>query len=106
MSIQLIVIIILTVGVGLLIFFILKNVILPKRAAAAANYLNKSETLKAMRAAKAAIEKDPKNAEAHYLLGKAYLTDKREEQAFREYKSASRLGISGKDIPDCKGLLG
>ncbi|MDR0496720.1 MAG: tetratricopeptide repeat protein, partial [Treponema sp.] len=70
------------------------------KAASAANLLNKSENLKAMRAAKAAIEKDPKNAEAHFLLGKAYLADKRDEQAFREYKSASRLGITGKDIPE------
>jgi tetratricopeptide (TPR) repeat protein len=73
---------------------------LPKRAAAAKDFLGKNENLKAMRAAKAAIEKDPKNAEAHYLLGKAYLADKRDEQAFREYKTVSRLGIAGKDIPE------
>jgi len=94
------IIIILAVGVGFLAFFLIKNVFLPKRAAAAANYLSKNENLKAMRAAKAAIEKDPKNAEAHYLLGRAYLADKRDEQAFREYRSASRLGITGKNIPE------
>ena len=94
------IIIFLAVGVGFLIFFLVKNVVLPKRAAAAANLLNKNETLKAMRAAKAAIEKDPQNAEAHFLLGKAYLADKRDELAFREYRSASRLGIEGKNIPE------
>ena len=100
LSVQLLIIIILAVGVCFLVFFIIKNIILPKRALAAANFHNKSETLRAMRAAKAAIEKDPKNAEAHYLLGKAYLADKREEQAFREFRSASRLGIEGKNIPE------
>ena len=100
MTITSIIIILLLIGVGVLIFYIVKNVVIPKRAAAAMNYLNKNETLKALRAAKAAIEKDPKNAEAHYLLGKAYLADKRDEQAFRAFKSVSRLGISGGNIPE------
>ena len=90
----------LAVGIGFLIFFIVKNIILPKRASAAADFLDKKKTLQAMRTAKAAIERDPQNAEAHYLLGKAYLADKREELAFRSYRSASRLGITGKDIPE------
>ena len=100
MSVQMMIIIFLAAGVGFLVFFIVKNIILPKRALSASNYLNRNETLRAMRAAKAAIEKDPKNAEAHYLLGKAYLADKRDEQAFREYRSANRLGIEGKNIPE------
>jgi len=95
-----IIIFLLAIGVSFLLFFIIKNVVLPKRAAAAASYLGKNENLKAMRAAKAAIEKDPKDAEAHYLLGKAYLADKREEQAFRAFKSVSRLGITGRNIPE------
>ena len=86
-------------GIGFLVFFIVKKIILPKRAEQAGNN-DRGETLKAIRAAKAAIEKDPQNAEAHYLLGKAFLADKRDEQAFREYKSANRLGISGNNIPE------
>jgi tetratricopeptide (TPR) repeat protein len=100
MTLALTIIIILIVGVGFLTFFLIKNVILPKRAAAAAEYLNKSKVLQAVKAAKAAVEQDPQNAEAHYLLGKAFLADKREEQAFKEYRSASRLGIEGKNIPE------
>jgi tetratricopeptide (TPR) repeat protein len=98
MTVQLI-IILLAIGVGFLVILIVKNVILPKKAVDA-NLQNRTEVLKAMRTAKATIEKDPQNAEAHYLLGKAYLTDKREEQAFREYRTASRLGITGKNIPE------
>ena len=100
MSIQLVIIIVLAVGIVFLAVHIIRNVILPKRAAAAKDFLGKNENLKAMRAAKAAIEKDPKDAEAHYLLGKAYLADNREEQAFREYRTASRLSITGKNIPE------
>jgi len=100
MSIQIVIILILAVGIGILLFYLVKNVILPKKEAAAQDFLGKNENLKAMRAAKAAIEKDPKNAEAHFLLGKAYLADKRDDQAFREYRTASRLSITGTDIPE------
>jgi len=100
MDITLVIIIVLTVGIGFLIAFIVKSVILPRRAVAAVDQLNRSKRLQTIRAAKAMIENDPKNVEAHYLLGKAYLADKREEQAFREFKSASRLGITGKNIPE------
>jgi len=100
MSLVFVLIIFLTVGIGFLVFFIIKGIVIPKRAESAANLTNRGETLKAIRAAKAALEKDPQNAEAHYLLGKAFLADKRDEQAFREYRSASRLGIGGKNIPE------
>ena len=86
--------------IGILAFFIIKNFVVPKRASAAADYLDKKNILQAMRTAKAAIEKDPQNVEAHYMLGKAYMADKREELAFRSFRSASRLGITGKRIPE------
>ena len=100
MSGQLVTIIILGVGVGFLIVFLVKKLVLDKRATAAASLQDKGKILQAIRAGKDAVEKDPQNAEAHYLLGKAFLADKREEQAFREYKSVSRLGIEGKPIPE------
>ena len=100
MTVPIIISIIVTVGIGFLIAFLVKKVILPQRVAAAANLANKGKILQTIRRAKAAIETDPQNAEAHFLLGKAYLADKREEQAFREYRSVSRLGIEGKNIPE------
>ncbi|MCL1822219.1 MAG: tetratricopeptide repeat protein, partial [Prolixibacteraceae bacterium] len=95
-----VIIIFLAVGIGFFIGFIIKKVILPKRAEAAANYLNKSKILQAVKKAKEAVEQDPENPEVHYLLGKAFLADKREEQAFRAYRSANRLGIEGRNIPE------
>jgi len=100
MDISQAIIIILAIGICFLIFILVKNIILPRHSAIAADQIDKSQVLKAIRAAKAALERDPKNPEAHYLLGKAYLADKREEQAFREYRSANRLGIAGKNIPE------
>ena len=100
MSIQTVIILILGIGISFLIVYLIKSVIIPKKIASAANLLSKNENLKAMRAAKAAIEKDPKNVEAHYILGKVYLADKREEQALREFVSVNRLGVSGTNIPE------
>jgi tetratricopeptide (TPR) repeat protein len=100
MAVGTIVTIILVFGVGVLVFLLIKNVVLPRKAAVAKNYLNRNDLLKAIRNAKAAIEKDSQDVEAHYLLGKAYLADKRDELAFKEYRSANRLGIAGKNIPE------
>ena len=100
MTLTIAVIIILVAGIGVLLFFLLRKVILPRKAVMAAKGQNRSKILHAIKKAKAALEKDPQNSEAHYLLGKAYLADKREEQAFREYRSANRLGITGKNIPE------
>ena len=100
MNIAPIIITILIVIVGVIAFFVIKSVILPRRAADAANQLNQKKVLQAVRTAKAAIEANPKDAEAHYMLGKAYLADKRNEQAYREFKSVSRLGIEGKNISE------
>ena len=100
MSFALIIIIILVISIACLIVFLVKNIFIPKRAATTENLLNKSMVLKAIRAGKEAVEKDPQSAEAHYNLGKAFLADKRDEQAFREFKSVSRLGIGGNNIPE------
>jgi tetratricopeptide (TPR) repeat protein len=94
------IIIFLAVGVGFLAFYLIKTILLPRRAAAAEGYLNKNKNLQAIKAGKAAVEKDPKDAEAHYYLGKALLAENRAEQALREFKSVSRLGIEGRNIPE------
>jgi len=100
MNIQLVIIIILIVAIALLVFILVKNTILSKQAAAVEDYLNKSKILQAVKTAKAAVEQDPKSAEAHFILGKAFLAAKREEQALREYRSVNRLGIEGMNIPE------
>jgi len=98
MSAELVIIIFVIVGVGFLAFHFIRNIIRPKRITT--DYRNRTKILQAVKSAKAAVERDPKDPEAHFLLGKAFLADKRDEQALREYRSASRLGISGKNIPE------
>ena len=97
-----IIIIILAVGIGFLSFILIRSIVLPRRAAEAIKNLDRTKLLQTIRTAKALLEKDPKNVEAHYLLGKAYLADKRNEQAFREFKSVSRLGLDGWNVPEAE----
>ena len=98
MSVQVVIIIVLLVGAGFLVFYLIKSKMLSKEAPVDSQ--NRSRVLQAVKDAKAAVEREPQNAEAHYLLGKALLADKRDEQAFRSYRSASRLGITGQNIPE------
>jgi tetratricopeptide (TPR) repeat protein len=100
MTVTIVVIIVLGVGAGFLAFFLVKNIVIPRRAQAAAGLLSKNKNLQAIKAGRSAVEKDPKDAEAHWNLGKAYLAEGRSEQALREFKSVSRLGIEGKNIPE------
>jgi len=91
---------VLAAGTGYLIYFLIRNNRISEKTAAAEGYLKNNKNFQAIKAGKSAVEKDPKNAEAHYFLGKAYLADNREEQALREFRSVSRLGIEGKNIPE------
>jgi tetratricopeptide (TPR) repeat protein len=100
MTIIIVVIIFLAVGISFLLFYLIRSGILTGKTAAAKGNLDKQKNLQAIKSAKAAVEKDPKNAEAHFYLGKALLADGRNEQALREFKSVSRLGVEGKGIPE------
>ena len=100
MTIVIAVIIFFAVGIGFLAYYVVKKSIISGKTSAAANYLDKNKVIQAIKAGKSAVEKDPKDAEAHYFLGKAFLADNRDEQALREFKSVSRLGIEGKNIPE------
>ena len=100
MSLSAVIIIILLAVIAFLLVYIIKKVMLSKRMNLDANLQDRSKLLATIRNLKEALEKDPQDAVSHYLLGKAFLADKRDEQAFREYRSASRLGIGGKDIPE------
>jgi tetratricopeptide (TPR) repeat protein len=100
MTIVLAVIIILGVGAGFLIFFIVRSLIAPQKVEALGGLIKKGKTQTVIKAAKGIIAKDPKNAEAHYYLGLAYHKENRDELALIEFKSANQIGISGKHIPE------
>jgi tetratricopeptide (TPR) repeat protein len=93
-------IIILGVGIGFLIFFVIKSLVAPQRVEALAGLIKKGRIQTAIKAAKRIVTQDPKNAEAHYYLGLGYHTEGRDELALMEFKAVNQLGISDKNIPE------
>ncbi|GAB1481522.1 tetratricopeptide repeat protein [Treponema sp.] len=86
------IIIVLGVGIGFLAFFIVRSVLLPKRVEMLAALLKQGKTQAAAKAAKAIISRDPRNAEAHYILGQAYQAENKGELALMEYKTVNQIG--------------
>jgi tetratricopeptide (TPR) repeat protein len=100
MTLAIALIIFLVVGIGFLVFFIVKSLTVPKRVEALAGLIKRGRTQTAIKAARAMLARDQKNAEAHYQLGRAYLAENRPESALAEFKTVNQLGIAGRDIPE------
>ncbi len=102
MPILIILIIIVGAGLGVFIFFLIKAFIIPKRVSNLADLIRQGKTLAASRIAKQLIARDPRNAEAHYFLGLAYLGENKPELALMEFKTVNQIGQFGgllKEIP-------
>ncbi|MDR2767304.1 MAG: tetratricopeptide repeat protein [Treponema sp.] len=100
MTFVLVISIVLAVGISFLVFFIVKSIALPKRADEIAALIKKGKTQTAIKAARAILAKEPKNADAHYFLGRAYLAEKKEDLAFGELKTLSLSGALGEFTPE------
>ncbi len=88
-------VIILGSAIIVVIVFLAKSVFTPKRIASLAEYVKQGKSPAAIRFAKQLLQKDPRNAELHYLLGKAYLQDDRPELALMELKTVNEIGQFG-----------
>ncbi|MCF7929260.1 MAG: tetratricopeptide repeat protein [Spirochaetales bacterium] len=97
-----IVILILVIGAAVagLTLFLLKSFIAPKRITNMKEALKQGKSSLVIRGAKQLIAKEPRNAEAHYLLGKAYLKDKKTELALMEMKTVNQIGNFDTGIPE------
>ncbi|MDR2313764.1 MAG: tetratricopeptide repeat protein [Spirochaetaceae bacterium] len=95
-----IILIFFAVGIGFLIFFIVKSIAIPKRADQIADMIKRGKSQVAIKASRAILSRDPKNPDAHYFLGKAYLAEHKEDLAFEEFKNLSLSGALGEFIPE------
>lgn len=102
MTIVVIIIIVLGVGIGFLTFFLVRSIIAPKRVEMLVAYLKQGKYQVAAKAAKSLIAKDPRNAEAHYILGQVYLADNKSELALMEFKTVNQIGNFGAMIPEAE----
>ncbi len=102
MSIQLVIILILAVGVGFLAWFVIKSLITPTKIDGIGKLLKQGKTAAAIKLGKNLAMKNPRDAETHYLLGKAYLADKKPELALMEFKIVNQNALFGKTIPEAE----
>mgnify|MGYP000235856335 CR=1 FL=1 len=92
MPLMIIAIIILGAGIGFLAFFLIRSIIIPQKIATLENLVKQNKTAAAIRLARKMIAKDPRNVDAHYLLGLAYLADNKPELALMELKTVNSIG--------------
>jgi tetratricopeptide (TPR) repeat protein len=95
-----ILIIIFGTAFGGITFFLIKTVIAPKRVATLLEYYRQSKYSAAIRMARQIIAKEPRNSEAHYLLGLSYLGDAKPELALMELKTVNQIGKFGGICPE------
>ena len=102
MPIVVILIVILGVAVGVFTVFIVRSVIAPKQLETLSSLLKQNRTSPAIRLAKRIILKEPRNTDAHYFLGQAYLAEQKPELALMEFKTVNQIGIFNgycKEVP-------
>ena len=88
-------IIIFGIVIAAITVLILRSVIAPKKVANLSNLVKQGKTAAAIRMAKQIITKDPRNTEAHYYLGLAYIGENKNELALMEFQIVNQLGNFG-----------
>lgn len=93
----LIIVLVLIIGIAIAVItvFIMKSVLAPKKLATVANFQKQGKHNSAIRIAKQILEKEPRNAEAHYLLANSYKAENKSEIALMELKKVNELGSFG-----------
>jgi tetratricopeptide (TPR) repeat protein len=93
-------IIILGIGIGLFTFFLIRSIIAPKQVASLESALKQGKPAVVVRQAKLMISKNPRNSEAHYFLGLAYLAQNKPELALMELKTVNQIGSFSSILPE------
>lgn len=102
-TIQIILLIALGLGAGVLGFFVIKSFISPQRIGTIQKLLKQGKTTGAIKLAKTIVTKDNRDFQAHYYLGKAYYMDNKFELALMEFKIVNENAIFDEmDIPEAE----
>ena len=100
MSFVAILIVLLGVAVGILSYFLIRIIVIPKRLSAVSDLIKQGRYQAANKIVKSMLTKEPRNAAAHYYLGKIYLAEGKSELALMEFKTVSSIGQFGEEIPE------
>ncbi len=84
--------ILLGIAVAVVAFFFVRSILIPKRVETLRTLLRQNKTQAVIKAARQLIAKDPRNADAHYLLGLAYDQENKHELALMELKTVNQIG--------------
>ncbi len=95
MPLIIVLVLIIGIAVAVITVFIMKSVLAPKKLATVANFQKQGKHNSAIRIAKQILEKEPRNAEAHYLLAGSYKAEHKSEIALMELKKVNELGSFG-----------
>jgi tetratricopeptide (TPR) repeat protein len=87
-------------GLGITGFFVIRSILYPKRLSTIADLVKQKKTGQATRIAKQILAKEPRNFEAHYLLGLAYLAENKPELALMELKTVNQIGQFSRLCPE------
>lgn len=93
-------ILILGTGVAILLVFLVKSLIVPNKIEGIAKLISSGKYTAAIKLARVMISRNSRDAEARYLLGKAYLADGKAELALMEFKAVDETAIFSKTIPE------
>mgnify|MGYP000864376635 CR=1 FL=1 len=96
------IILILGTGVAVLLVFLVKSFLVPHKIAGIEKLIASGKAPQAIRQARALITRNPRDAEAHYLLGKAYLVDGKAELALMELKTVNATALFSRNIPEAE----
>lgn len=95
MPLIIVLILIIGIAVAVITVFVMKSVLAPKKLATVANFQKQGKHTSAIRIAKQILEKEPRNAEAHFLLANSYKAELKSEIALMELKKVNELGSFG-----------
>ncbi|MCK5250928.1 MAG: tetratricopeptide repeat protein [Spirochaetaceae bacterium] len=77
---------------GVLVFFLIRSLSAPQKISSLQEQVKQGKVTMAIRGAKQILAKEPRNTEAHYLLGLAYAQDEKYELALMAYKTVNQIG--------------
>ncbi|MBN2874170.1 MAG: tetratricopeptide repeat protein [Spirochaetales bacterium] len=100
MSFIVILIIIFGIAVGVLSYFLIRMILMPKRLSAVSDLLKQNRNAAATKLVKAILAREPRNAVAHYYMGKIYLAEGKHELALMEFKTVGGIGQFDHDLPE------
>ena len=86
--------------IGFATFYIVQNIVAPKKIARVEQLLKQNKSSAAIKLAKRLLARDQQNPKIHYLLGKAYLAADKPELTLMAFKQVNQIGIFDGSIPE------